>query len=56
MAETIAAGTVRGTKGRLLVLDRAGTTYAVDLRDLVGHEVTSGAGSRDLQASLGAWG
>ena len=56
VAETIAAGTVRGTKGRLLILDRAGTTYAVDLRDLVGHEVTPGAPSRDLQASLGAWG
>jgi hypothetical protein len=55
VAETIAAGTVRGVKGRLLVLDRAGSTYAVDLRDLVGHEVTPGAGSRDLQASLGAW-
>ena len=55
VAETIAAGTVRGAKGRLLVVDRAGTTYAVDMRDLVGHEVTSGATSRDLQASLGAW-
>ena len=55
VAETIAAGTVRGTKGRLLVLDRAGTTYAVDLRDLVGHDVTPGAASRDLQASLSAW-
>ena len=55
VAETIAAGTVRGAKGRLLVVDRAGTTYAVDMRDLVGHEVTPGAASRDLQASLGAW-
>jgi hypothetical protein len=55
VAETIAAGTVRGTKGRLVVLDRVGTTYAVDLRDLVGHEVTPEATSRDLQASLGAW-
>ena len=55
VAETIGAGTVRGTKGRLVVLDRAGTTYAVDLRDLVGHEVTRGTTSRDLQASLGAW-
>jgi hypothetical protein len=55
VAETIAAGTVQGVKGRLLVVDRAGTTYAVDMRDLVGHEVTSGATSRDLQASLGAW-
>ena len=55
VAETIAAGTVRGIKGRLLVVDRAGTTYAVDLRDLVGHEITPGAEGRDLQASLGAW-
>ena len=55
VAETVAAGTVRGVKGRLLVVDRAGTTYAVDLRELVGHELTSGAEARDLQASLGAW-
>ena len=55
VTETIAAGTVRGVKGRLAVLDRAGSTYAVDLRDLVGYEITSGAASRDLQASLGAW-
>jgi len=55
VAETVAAGTVRGVKGRLLVLDRAGTTYVVDLRDLVGHEITPGAAGRDLQASLGAW-
>ena len=55
MAETLAAGTVRGTKGRVLVLDRAGSTYAVDLRDLVGYEVTEGRADRDLQASLGAF-
>ncbi len=55
VAETIAAGRVRGVKGRLLVVERAGSTYAVDLRDLVGHEITPGAGGRDLQASLGAW-
>ncbi|WP_129116971.1 DUF2797 domain-containing protein [Halegenticoccus tardaugens] len=56
VAETIAAGTVRGTKGRLLVLDRAGSTYAVDLRDLVGYEVEPGSDARDLQSSLGAFG
>ncbi|GGJ10642.1 hypothetical protein GCM10008995_20590 [Halobellus salinus] len=55
VAETIGAGTVRGAKGRLVVLDRAGTTYAVDLRNLVGHRVTQGTTSRDLQASLSAW-
>ncbi|WP_101296718.1 DUF2797 domain-containing protein [Halegenticoccus soli] len=56
VAETIAAGTVRGTKGRLLVLDRAGSAYAVDMRDLVGYEVEPGRDGRDLQSSLGAFG
>ncbi|MFB6092629.1 MAG: DUF2797 domain-containing protein [Haloquadratum sp.] len=55
VAETIATGTVRGVKGRLLVLDHAGSTYAVDLRDLVGHEATPDPTTRDLQASLDAW-
>jgi hypothetical protein len=56
VAETLAAGTVRGTQGRVLVLDRAGSTYAVDLRDLVGHEVEEGESDRRLQSSLGAFG
>ncbi|MFB6159555.1 MAG: DUF2797 domain-containing protein [Haloferacaceae archaeon] len=55
IAETLAAGTVRATKGRLLVLDRGGSTYAVDLRDLVGHEIERGGSARDLQSSLGAF-
>ena len=54
--ETLLAGTVRGGKGRVLVLERAGTTYAVDLRDLVGHELTEEREPRDLQSSLGAFG
>ncbi|MFB6229307.1 MAG: DUF2797 domain-containing protein [Halobacteriales archaeon] len=56
MAETLAAGTVVGTQGRLLVLERGGSTYAVDLRDLVGYEIGPGGLDRDLQASLGAFG
>lgn len=56
MAETMASGTVRGTKGRLLVLDRGGSTYAVDLRDLVGFDVEEGANEREMQSSLGAFG
>ncbi len=56
MAETMAAGTVRGVKGRILVLDRGGSTYAVDLRDLVGYDVTEGSADRELQSSLGAFG
>lgn len=55
IATTAATGTVRGVKGRVLVLERGGTTYAVDLRDLVGHEVTAGADADDRQASLGTF-
>lgn len=53
--ETIATGTVRGVKGRLLVLDNAGSTYAVDTRDLVGHAVSEEGADRNLQSSLGAF-
>lgn len=56
VAETLATGAVRGTKGRLLVLDHAGSTYAVDMRDLVGYEVREGETDRRLQSSLGAFG
>jgi hypothetical protein len=55
VAETLASGTVLGTKGRLLVLRRAGSVYAVDMRELVGYELTAGATDRDLQSSLGAF-
>jgi hypothetical protein len=51
---TALAGSVRGTKGRLLVLDRGATTYAVDLRDLVGHAIEPGARG-DRQSSLAAF-
>ncbi|MFB6172183.1 MAG: DUF2797 domain-containing protein [Haloarculaceae archaeon] len=53
--ETMATGTVVGTKGRLLVLERDGSRYAVDMRDLVGHELAAGESQRDRQASLGAF-
>ena len=56
VAETLAAGEVVGTKGRILVLRNAGTTYAVDMRDLVGYEVEAGGSRRKLQSSLGAFG
>ena len=55
VAETMLTGTVRGTKGRVLLLDRLGTTYGVDMRDLVGHRLTEGADDRDVQSSLGAF-
>lgn len=53
--ETMARGTVLGTKGRLLVLDRGGSTYGVDMRDLVGHELEEGPADRDRQVSLGSY-
>ncbi|MFA9415352.1 DUF2797 domain-containing protein [Natrinema sp. HArc-T2] len=54
--ETVASGTVVGVKGRLLILDNGGTTYAVDMRDLVGYDVAEGSTGRDLQSSLGSFG
>ena len=56
VTETMAAGTVRGWKGRVLVLDRGGSTYAVDARELVGYELTEAVPDRELQSSLGAFG
>jgi len=55
VVETVAAGTVVGTKGRVLLLKTAGSTYAVDMRDLVGYEVTAGDPDRSLQSNLGAF-
>jgi hypothetical protein len=54
IAEIIAMGTVIGTKGRLLALQCAGTTYTTDLRELVGFEIAAEA-TRDHQSSLGAF-
>jgi hypothetical protein len=56
MPETLASGTVVGAKGRVLVLENGGTTYAVDLRDLVGYELVADSSQKELQASLGAFG
>lgn len=55
VAETIVTGTIRGTKGRILLLDHAGSTYAVDMRTLVGYEVEKGETERSLQSSFDAF-
>lgn len=55
VSETIATGRVIGVKGRILIIEHRNTTYAVDMRDLVGYEVRSGPLKRHLQSSLGAW-
>lgn len=55
VTDTAAAGTVLGTQGRITVLEAGGTTYAVDLRDLVGHELEPGRPDRERQSSLDAF-
>ena len=40
--ETLARGIVEGAKGRLLVVQNRRSAFAVDLRDLVGHELVDG--------------
>jgi hypothetical protein len=55
VAETLLSGTVTGVIGRVLVLSSHGTTYAVDLRDLVGYELETGEPTRSLQSSLGSF-
>jgi hypothetical protein len=54
--DTFAAGTVVGTKGRVLVVERSGGRFAVDMRSLVGYELEPGAGTRALQSDLGSFG
>lgn len=54
--ETLAAGTVVGVQGRVLVVDNRGTRYAVNLRDLVGYELDDDGEPRELQSSLGVFG
>jgi hypothetical protein len=53
--ETTATGTVRGVTGRILVLEEHGTAYAVDMRDLLGYELSEGTSDREKQASFGAF-
>lgn len=55
IVETLASGTVLGTKGRIIVLKRGGERFAVDMRSLVGYDVRQGTTSRDLQSSLGSF-
>ncbi|QDX39551.1 DUF2797 domain-containing protein [Salarchaeum sp. JOR-1] len=55
VATTVARGTVVGTRGRVLVLERGATNYAVDLRDLVGHELDPEKESSDRQSSLASY-
>jgi hypothetical protein len=53
--ETVLTGEILGVQGRVLVLERGGTTYAVDLRELVGYEIRDEESDRELQSSLAAF-
>jgi hypothetical protein len=55
VAATTVTGRVRGTRGRVLVLEEGATTYAVDLRSLLGYEVSDGGSGPDRQSSLRAF-
>ncbi|MFB6197878.1 MAG: DUF2797 domain-containing protein [Halobacteriaceae archaeon] len=55
ISDTVATGTVRGVQGRVLLLDRGQSTYAVDLRDLVGHDVNEDAPTPDRQSDLNSF-
>jgi hypothetical protein len=53
--ETLATGSVLGTKGRVLLIERGGEAFAVDMRSLVGYELRDGTEARELQSSLGSF-
>lgn len=55
LAETLLSGTVVGAQGRVLVVENGASTYAVDLRDLIGYELSEDRADRELQSSLGAF-
>lgn len=54
--ETIAVGTVRGVKGRLLVLEWNNSIFVSDLRDLVGHHIHEGSPTPAVQSGLAHFG
>lgn len=56
LTETLLTGTVVGSQGRVLVVENGASTYAVNLRDVVGYELTGESEDRELQSSLGAFG
>lgn len=56
LPEVLLTGTVIGTQGRILVLENTGTTYAIDLRDLLGYNITPEPDAVELQASFDSFG
>ncbi|MDZ7851000.1 MAG: DUF2797 domain-containing protein [Halodesulfurarchaeum sp.] len=52
---TMATGRIHGSSGRILVLEEGETTYAIDLRALIGYEISDGGSDPDRQTSLGAF-
>ncbi len=52
---TTAHGSIRGSRGRILLLQRGSTPYAVDLQSLVGYELSDDDPGENRQASLGGF-
>ncbi|MFB6113933.1 MAG: DUF2797 domain-containing protein [Halodesulfurarchaeum sp.] len=52
---TLLSGSIRGSKGRILVLDRGGSTYAVDMRALLGFELAPTGDGERHQSRLGVF-
>lgn len=52
---TSASGTVKGSRGRILLLEKGKTPYAVDLQSLVGFDVVEGKPDSERQTSLGGF-
>jgi hypothetical protein len=50
-----ASGTVLGSRGRVLLLEKGETPYAIDLQSLVGYEVLDGESDSERQTSLGGF-
>ncbi|MEF8771970.1 DUF2797 domain-containing protein [Halodesulfurarchaeum sp.] len=52
---TSASGTVLGSRGRVLLLEKGETPYAIDLQSLVGYEILEGESESERQTSLGGF-
>lgn len=50
--DTFLSGIVHGTQGRILLLETTGSIYAVDMRDLLGYDITNTTAPQERQVSF----
>lgn len=55
LSDTFLSGTVYGTQGRVLLLEKGGSIYGVDMRDLLGYDITQSTESEELQSSFSSF-